>query len=470
MAAARSFGLRLAALACAAAAGLPACSAAVSAPGAEPRSASPAPGPPAPTAAQQQAALCRSAGRGPGVAGSLVEGITHTQYSADNSGDTASVGRAAGVLSGDGNCLQNQHLMGWGAENPEPSPGVFNFATLDARMDVIRGSGGTPVLTLCCAPDWMKGGAAGTTDWTKLDVAPTPDHFADFAALARAVAKRYPDVLHYQVWSELKGFYNAKLNRWDYEGYTALYNMVYDTLKGVNPAIQVGGPYVVMDSEADATLMSNPSAVRGVWGTLDQRVVDVLGYWLANIHGADFLAVEAGTSSRDGTPATDEFTATQKLGDLTTWLRSRTNLPVWWSEWYVVPTTGSGWTDAHKAAVVADALARMVTAGTAAALLWQPQADATGCPFACLWTDTRVPHGGQPTVLASLWPVLGQWLAVPGHHAVGATPASVTAFETGRSLLVINTTDQPVTARVAGAVLPLGAYGVVVHDAAGPTS
>ena len=451
--------LRLLALACLGLVVLSACGS----PAGSPSRLSGDPAPPPPPA-QAAASLCRKVSRGPGVAGRLVAGLTHTQYSADPGGDSRAVAGARSVLSGTGNCLQNQYVMGFGADNPEPSPGVFNFSTLDARLALIRQTGGTPVITLCCSPDWMKGGDAGTTDWSRIDAAPLPEHFADFATLARTVAQRYPDVRHYQVWSELKGFWSASLNRWDYEGYATLYNLVHDTLKSVNPAIQVGGPYVVMDSEADPALMSNPSEVRGAWGTLDQRVLDVVTYWLGHSHGADFLSVDAGTTSRDGELVTDEFTATQKLADLTSWLRSRSSLPVWWSEWYVVPRAAAGWSDAHKAAVVAEALAQMASAGSAAALLWQPQGDGTGCPLACLWTDTRKPGGGEATDLAKLWPSLAQWLAAPGHRVVPAVPSTVKVFGGGDLLLSVNTTDQPATAVAGGVTIELPAYGVVVRD------
>ncbi|MGH3626867.1 MAG: hypothetical protein ACRDRL_05410, partial [Sciscionella sp.] len=214
---------------------------------------------------------CRNLAQGgSGVPERLVSGITHTQYSITG-GSPRGVVRAKAVLSRSGTCLQNQYIMGFGVGNPEPSPGVFDFADLDRRIRLIRSTGGIPVLTLCCAPDWMKGGAAGTTDWSKINTAPIPAHYADFARLARTVAQRYPDVTHFQVWSELKGFWRADLDRWDYERYTAFYNLIYDTLKKVNPRIQVGGPYISMDSGSSPAGMSDPSAVNGVWGTLDQR-------------------------------------------------------------------------------------------------------------------------------------------------------------------------------------------------------
>ena len=75
-------------------------------------------------------------------------------------------------------------------------------------MQLIADSGVTPVITLCCAPDWMKGGQPGETDWSRLEVAPDPAHFADFAELAADVAKRYPQVKHFIVWNELKGFHD----------------------------------------------------------------------------------------------------------------------------------------------------------------------------------------------------------------------------------------------------------------------
>src|SRR5207245_1228337 len=103
--------------------------------------------------------------------------------------------------------------------------------TLDARISAIHAMGAVPVITLCCAPDWMKGGQAGTTDWSRIEVAPLSSHYGDFAALAAAVARRYPEVKYYQVWNELKGFWNDSANTWDYVGYTSFYNQVYDALK-----------------------------------------------------------------------------------------------------------------------------------------------------------------------------------------------------------------------------------------------
>ncbi|NYI08123.1 GH39 family glycosyl hydrolase [Allostreptomyces psammosilenae] len=270
-------------------------------------------------------------------------GITHTQYSAEF-GDEAAVDDARELLAGE-TLVQNQHIMGWGAMNPEPSPGVHDFAALDARMEIVRATGGHPVITLCCAPDWMKGGEPGSTDWDLIEVAVAPEHFDDFAELAATVARRYPEVRDFIVWNEFKGFWNDSENRWDYEGYTEMYNRVYDTLKAVDPDIRVGGPYLSMEawSHQDTTQHSD---VAGEWGVLDKRVVEAFDYWLAHKHGADFVVVDGSMTTRDQGLVTDEFTATEYFADISRWVKSRTDLPLWWAEWYVESQIGTEqWTD-----------------------------------------------------------------------------------------------------------------------------
>jgi hypothetical protein len=169
-------------------------------------------------------------------------GFTHTEFSADH-GSSAAIAAVQQALA-DQPMVQNQHIMGWGADNPEPAPGVYNFASLDRRINFIRATGGIPVITLCCAPDWMKGGVPGKTDWGQLTKAPLPEHYADFAELSAVVARRYPDVRHFMVWNEFKGFFDEENKRWDAASYTELYNQVYKAVKAVNPLNRVGGPYI----------------------------------------------------------------------------------------------------------------------------------------------------------------------------------------------------------------------------------
>jgi hypothetical protein len=324
-------------------------------------------------------------------ASSIAVGVAHEAASMDPWGNPAAL-QSAGRLLASRPVYQDQRLMGWGVGNPEPSPGVYDWNGLDRRLALIRASGGIPVITLCGAPDWMSGKPSGTTDWTQLGAAPTPAHYQDFADLAAQVARRYPDVHHFLVWSELTGFYDPTLNRWNYEGYTALYNKVYHELKRVNAANQVGGPYAVMESKANP---DSTGGLQGSWGSVDHRALDVITYWLAHNWGADFIAVDGSSEPRWSPPVTDEFSATGKFAAVDTWLRQRTSLPIWWSEFYVQPR-GSEWTPAHQAAVLSTALGQLATSGASVALVWGPEADLLRSAYrGYLWSNTAVAGGGQ---------------------------------------------------------------------------
>src|SRR6266511_3136689 len=392
--------------------------------------------------------------------GTLAVGVTHTQYSVDEWGDVAATARAKAVLSATAS-YQNQHLFGWGALNPEPSPGRYDWSSLDRRMQLIRSSGGTPVITLCCAPDWMKGGRPGETDWHKLEKAPLPQHYQDFAALAAAAARRYPQVRYFQVWNELKGFWSNALNRWDYEAYTRLYNAVYDALKAVDPTLQVGGPYVVLDTWHDRDAGGHPSTLAGACGVVDQRGLDVLAYWLEHKHGADFVSVDASLGTRDDGQVPPPTTAVQQFDVLTRWIRQRTPLPVWWSEFHV--GDGPPGRQQELAAVAAATLLRMAAVGASVALIWQPQrergADRAGAP--ALWSSTERSDGGQPLPYAT---AVARVQSVLADHATSRSvswPAPEVGVLRGRdTLLLVHAADGDVTVAVEGHRLRLGAYEV----------
>lgn len=391
-------------------------------------------------------------------------GVTHTKNSADSWGNPAAVASARQLLR-DSSRFQNQHIMGWGALNPEPAPGVYDWETLDDRLALIRQTGGIPVITLAGAPDWMKGGAPGATNWSKLEVAPTPDHYADFAELARQVALRYRDVKYFQVWNELKGFYLPAENRWDYAGYTTMYNLVYDALKSVDPTIQVGGPYVAMDSWSNRATMSNPSNLGGPYGTLDQRALDVITYWLANKRGADFITVDGGAGNKDNVALTDEFTATQKFADVTAWIRQRTDLPIWWAEWYSTPWGSKNeWDHDHQNAVLALTLIQMAKSGAAVALRWQPEGVA-GAAYQgnteSLWSSTRVAGGGQPFPFFFTSKALHDFFG-PGTplYASSATLPQVATLAAPGAILLVNTATDTVRVTVQGADVTLAPYEV----------
>jgi hypothetical protein len=366
-------------------------------------------------------------------------GVTYTQHTLDPNGDTAAI-RSASELLRTSAVFQNQQLMGWGADNPEPAPDEYNWASLDNRMKVIQGTGGIPVMTLCCAPDWMKGGKPGTTDWSQLEAAPTPEHYRDFAALARLVALRYPQVRYFVVWNELKGFWNEQENRPDYESYTSLYNQVYDAIKSVRPDAQVGGPYVIFGSIPDQS-EDQPSELSGAYGAIDSRDLDAVRYWLDHKHGADFVAVDA--SSYDNHPS-DPFAALRKFSDIAEWLRQQTDIPIWWSEWYVSPWGEKELDDDTQNALMTSALISMIKSGSSVALRWQPDGQAQmslNGDTESIWSDTRDPGGGQPfPFYASARGIRQEFAAGTPLFATTVSSKDVDALASASTVLLVNRT------------------------------
>jgi Glycosyl hydrolases family 39 len=386
-------------------------------------------------------------------------GVTHTQDSLDDSEPDAARARGMKILSNDGAVWQNIHLMGFGTLNPEPSPGEFDWDSLDKRMELVKDTDGKAMLTLCCSPDWMKGGPDGATDWDKLEKAPVPEHYADFAKLAAAAVQRYPQVTRVLVWNELKGFYDEDKNRWDYEGYTQFYNEVYQAVKAVRPDVQVGGPYEVMTSLAPD--QATGSALKGDWGVADQRALDVVDYWLSHNVGADFIVLDGATSTQQKTkPATiDQGSA--KFADVDQWIRQRTQLPIWWAEFYSDLPDGVDGGPSAPASAASDlaSIAAMARSGSAGALKWGPQGS-KGLEYAALWTDSTEEDGGQPTPLTAAW----QWL-VPrlsqGSVEIGHSPTdSLLAFRATDGVLVVNTSDKEIT--IGDDQIP--AWGSVLSD------
>ncbi|BCM65874.1 MULTISPECIES: GH39 family glycosyl hydrolase [Streptomyces] len=397
-------------------------------------------------------------------------GFTHTQYSAD-AGSGPAVGRVERLLARGGGLPQDQAIMGWGADNPEPVQGYYDFGALDRRIDFIRRSGGTPVITLCCSPDWMKGGrpGVGNTDWSQaaLETAPTPDHYQDFADLAATVAKRYPDVRHFIVWNEFKGFWNDARGRWDHEGYTAMYNLVYQALKKVDRDIMVGGPYLAMDS-LDPRDEKASGTVKGPWGAMDQRVLDAFAYWNRHKAGADFVVVDGSSYTNDDELLPDEFAATDKFTAVGAWVRRQTrDLPLWWAEYYVEPADGDderdGWSEAHRRAVHAAGLIAMVRGGAGSGFYWNPQERTGRCP-GCLWSPTDTGGGGRALPMYGLLSRFARAFP-PGsrYETVSVAPDDVPhvrVLATSRTVLVVNTLDRPISARVDGERFAMGAYEV----------
>jgi hypothetical protein len=384
-------------------------------------------------------------------------GVTHTQDSLNDGEPAAARQSGTAILADNSAIYQNQHIMGFGGLNPEPAPGKFDWSSLDARMQLVKDTGGQAMLTLCCSPDWMKGGPDGVTDWDKLEKAPLPEHFQDYANLAAAAVQRYPQVKRVLVWNELKGFYNDDQNRWDYEGYTALYNDVYKAIKAVRPDVLVGGPYAVITSMDPG--QDNASSLQGPWGVVDQRSLDILTYWLANNVGADFIAVDGSTGTQQKTEPSSIDVGSQKFAAVDGWIREHTKLPIWWAEFYSDVPSGVDAGPSSPASAASDlaTIAAMAKSGSAGALKWGPQGS-DSLKFASLWTDATQDGGGKATPLTAPW----QWLVprlAQGNVEIGHSPTqSLLAFRAPDGALVLNTSDKEVTA--GSQTIP--AWGVVL--------
>ncbi|MEW9529645.1 xylan 1,4-beta-xylosidase [Microbispora sp. NPDC049125] len=397
-------------------------------------------------------------------------GLTHTQYTpSDDVPEVSGPGRQALAAQ---SLVQNQHIMGFGADNPEPRPGKFDFASLDARVRLMADTGGAPVITLCCAPDWMKGGKAGKTDWNLIEAAPRQEHFEDFARLAAAVARRYPHVRRFMVWNEFKGLWDAQHSEWNAVAYTELYNRVYDALKAVDPKIQVGGPYIPVDTYAEGA--SQASEVSGPWGSVDGRVLKAVDYWTRHKRGADFVVVDGASASHDGSTRPDEFAAAAKFGAVTRWLRETTGLPVWWAEFYPLPCASIDpggscpalqWPEERRVAVVATALMELAGSGADTVLYWDtyaPRDKRDGCPL-CLVSNAD----GTATATLRLLQDFARWFPrgtplVP----VKVSAPQVRAIAQEDRVVVVNTTGGAQAVTVDGNGVTLEPYEVRWMDRA----
>lgn len=409
---------------------------------------------------------------------SFSSGVTHTQYSIDSWNNSGAINNAK-ILLENSTEFQNQHIMGWGCLNPWPDSTItksanWDWTTLDNRIKLIHETKGTAVITLCGCPTWMHTPASnGQTEWgSAIEKAPTPVHFDDFAHLCAEVARRYPDVTYFQVWNELKGFWNSALNRWRYEDYTIMYNMIYDSLKAINPAIKVGGPYPVVSTYSVAK--SFTSTLGGAYGLFDKRPLDVIVYWLAHKKGADFLTIDGGNQNKDAISNCDAFKSGDKFTDIIAWINQQQPdqenlLKIWWSEWYVHPNDTDPQSNTElDNALMASALIKTIKAGSSTVLLWQPEGDVQGFSFPLgIWTSTANAGGGSATPYYYTLKIFKDYFS-KGVDIVNVktTSADVSVIASQTKILLVNHKNRNSDIRINNVTtLSLGPYEVKLIDA-----
>lgn len=366
--------------------------------------------------------------------------LIHTDTKFSNATEQQQLGAALGYL--------NVFLMGWGTDNPEPSPGKYNWSSLDARIQAIRATKTTGIISLCCAPDWMKGGSPGQTNWNNIEVAPLPAHYKDFAALSAEVAKRYPDIKYFQVWNELKGFNKNGPQ------YILMYNQVYDAIKKIRPDAKIGGPYVSLGDPSDTPQLKT-----------------IVTSWLNQKHGAEFVVFDGGFAS---TNQTQDFTGAQFFTDIVKWLRTQPNggatLPIVWAEWY--PGTMKNWNDLnHYNATMTNAMIYTLRGGATYALTWGVEGGVSGAYQPGDGQQENLIVNGKPTPFGVSVKYLKDYFG-PGtkiYKVIQTTP-DVTVLASKSKTLLVNHLGSPQTITVNGKSVNLTAYQVLLIDTPGQPS
>ena len=434
-------------------------------------------------------------------------GITHIDSSLNypwSNNDSGAVNNVKSLLK-QGISYQNTQIMAWGAPDPWPDPTQAepsNWSYIDGRVHLALDTGSVPVLTLAEAPWWMKGQLQpdGSTRLLK-----SSDEWSDIAYnsrildnkmnawlhLVQRVAERYMappyNVRYFQVWNELKGYYNPITNAYDYttspgnpsgpnatHGYTYMYNLVYERLMQVahslgiaTESIQVGGPYVVMDTWGSQN-QSDLANISRAYGTYDQRPLDVLLYWLQHKVGAGFITIDGSNGNRDNVNPASPFVAAQKFADMVGIIRSLNStlypgaatLPIWWAEWYAT-SYGNTRNDQYNNALKSYAMIRFLKAGGSVALSWGGTGD--GMSDSGMWTPTTA-GGGKALPWYSSVKAFKTFFA-PGTQLYTTTvsdPGSIEALASASEIMIVNKTAKTLTPRVNGSIVSLAPYQVRV--------
>jgi hypothetical protein len=361
-------------------------------------------------------------------------GVTHTHAMWEN-GHPDAVARVKKELEGAKIRYQNQHIMGWGVNNPEPSPGVYSWSSLDRRLDLIRSMADTiPVITFCTAPGWMK---ASGKDWN-MEERVADEHVQDFAGLCRAVALRYRDVEYFQIWNEFKGYW-IKGGR-DVERFTVLYNAVHDAVKGARPDAKIGGPYLSMRGRS---LSAN-----------DRQVMD---YWRRHSRGCDFLTFDGWLEGWPPGGKTEDWMTGRRpfFGDLVKEFRAMMERPVWISEFYGGRSKNPQFTAANHASCYYHAL----QSGARLALLWD------GVGLGQLFPRTQAADGGRPTPHYFVVRAFNQHFG-PGTQLYKTTSSSddLEVLASRAKIMLINKRPDAVSVNLEGKKLTLEGYEVRVLD------
>jgi hypothetical protein len=443
------------------------------------------------------------------ITSQYASGVTLSDSSLDpaNGSDPTAVNNVESMIKQSTKYV-NTPIMGWGLPDPWPDPSTpdpTDWTDLDARVQMAVNLGETPIITLAIAPWWMKGVYEGhgktqalTADdeWgsSAYDARILDNKMGAWTHLVQAVAERYMkapyNVRNFQVWNELKGYFDPDINNYDFttspgqpngpnarSGYTYMYNQVYSTLmstaasqKIAKQDIKVGGPYVFADIWSNSK-QSDPSSLTKPYGIFDQRPLDVLQYWLQHKTGAGFIIFDASLENRDTMKVLnqDPFAAANLFADLIKWIRSldpnlypgATTLPIDLSEWFSW-TEQDGTSADEDNALKAYTMMQFIQAGGGTALSWNNFGNG-GADFG-LWTSPTAYGGGQA------YPWYSTYKSLMDNFKSGTTiyktsvsnPTAVGAMASKDHLMLVNKTSNDITVSVNGTKIPLTPYQVSI--------
>ncbi|HSW89882.1 MAG TPA: carboxypeptidase-like regulatory domain-containing protein [Patescibacteria group bacterium] len=430
-------------------------------------------------------------------------GVTHTQESINSGGDATAINAGKALLSTVAQ-YENQHIMGFGANNlwddPSTDPVNWNWSSLDTRVKLMRDTGSVPILTLFGAPTWMvdptwySGKYNGSnTDWGQLTLAPLDVYESDFAYMVGQIVSRYngttlddtgtpfPKIEYFQVWNEMKGFWDRSVNHWNYDKYNRMYGLVYDEIKSLRPEANVGGPYVRFSKYVYPHAAQNSSLTSTAYGTVDQRDMNVVTQWLTWLTNnldtdghlkAQFIAVDGNITPKDvldGTFPPNLFAALQQYSDIDDWMNTQmstiinTTLPIWWSEDYVGKVNGDPvliTSETLQPPALATMLSHHVNSGTNTSLRWGPEEQVSSQGVAQgdkqnLFSSTQFAGGGQAFTNYYVYSYFRNYFSSgTSVYPVTIAPSTnaISVLASSSKALIINTSSIPINVTISSSV------------------
>lgn len=365
-------------------------------------------------------------------------GFTHVHSGWEN-GHPEAVDRVKRLFTDAKIRYQATHIMGWGVGNPNPQPGVYNWASMDSRMDMIRSmEDAVPIITLCTAPGWMK---TSGNDWS-MDDRVADEHVDDFAELSRKMALRYPDVEYFQIWNEFKGYrsWDNVVETKNMESFNKMYNAVYNAIREVRPDAKIGGPYIPMEGRDPGT-----------------HEHEVIGNWLENTSGADFFTFDGWVEGWPPGGNTEEWMMerTYFFGFLANEFRAMADLPMWATEYYPGRSDNEQFTAANHASTYYHSL----KSGTRLAILWGEYR------YSVLFSHTSSADGGQPTPHYYVVRDFNQYFG-PGIqlYKTESTSDEIEVLASREKIMLINKRPSSVSVNLNGRNHSLEGYEVRVMD------